>query len=84
MGGTTVTIMIINNYNLYITFSSGGEGTYALSQKLPHLSAACSPREGHPNGVSTINLCNCPIYMAIGEKDGAFIKNKYVSNITIK
>ena len=57
-------------------FSAGGEGTYALSQKLPHLSAACSPREGHPNGVSTINLCNCPIYMAIGEKDGAFIKNQ--------
>ena len=57
-------------------FSAGGDGTYALSQRLPHLLAACSPQGGHPNGVSTINLCNCPIYMAAGEKDGAFKRNQ--------
>ena len=56
---------------------------YALSERLPHLLAACSPQGGHPNEVSTINLCNCPIYMAAGEKDSAF-KIKYVLNIIIK
>ena len=57
-------------------FSAGGDGTYALSERLPHLLAACSPQVGHPNGVSTINLCNCPIYMAAGEKDSAFKRNQ--------
>ena len=57
-------------------FSAGGDGTYALSQRIPHLLAACSPQGGHPNGVSTINICNCPIYMAAGEKDGAFKRNE--------
>ena len=57
-------------------FSAGGDGTYALSQRIPHLLAACSPQGGHPNGVSTINICNCPIYLAAGEKDGAFKRNE--------
>ena len=59
-----------------IGFSAGGDGTYQLPQKLAHLLGACSPQGGHPNGVSTINLCNCPIYMACGEKDGAFKRNQ--------
>ena len=57
-------------------FSAGGDGTYQLSQRLPHLLAACSPQGGHPNGVSTINLCNLPIYLAAGEKDTSFKRNQ--------
>ena len=57
-------------------FSAGGDGTYQLSERLPHLLAACSPQGGHPNGVSTINICNLPIYLAAGEKDGAFKRNQ--------
>jgi len=57
-------------------FSAGGDGTYSLSQRIPHLLAACSPQAGHPNGVSTINICNCPIYLAAGEKDSAFKRNE--------
>ena len=57
-------------------FSAGGDGTYQLSERLPHLLAACSPQGGHPNGVSTINICNLPTYFAAGEKDGAFKRNQ--------
>ena len=57
-------------------FSAGGDGTYQLSERLPHLLAACSPQAGHPNGVSTINICNLPTYLAAGEKDGAFKRNQ--------
>jgi len=57
-------------------FSAGGDGAYQLSERLPHLLAACSPQAGHPNGVSTINICNLPIYFAAGEKDGLFKRNQ--------
>ena len=57
-------------------FSAGGDGTYALSERIPYLFAACSPQAGHPNGVSTINLCNLPTYLAAGEKDTSFKRNE--------
>ena len=57
-------------------FSAGGDGTYALSERIPYLFAACSPQAGHPNNVSTINLCNLPTYLAAGEKDSAFKRNQ--------
>ena len=57
-------------------FSAGGDGTYQLAERIPHLLAACSPQGGHPNGVNTINICNCPMYLAAGEKDGAFKRNE--------
>jgi pimeloyl-ACP methyl ester carboxylesterase len=57
-------------------FSAGGDGTYALSERIPYLFAACSPQAGHPNGISTINLCNLPTYLAAGEKDTAFKRNQ--------
>ena len=57
-------------------FSAGGDGTYQVSERIPYMFAACSPQAGHPNGVSTINLCNLPTYLAAGEKDGAFKRNQ--------
>ena len=57
-------------------FSAGGDGTYALSERIPFMLAACSPQAGHPNGVSTINLCNLPTYLAAGEKDTSFKRNE--------
>ena len=57
-------------------FSAGGDGTYVLSERLPFLWAACSPQAGHPNNISTINLCNLPTYLAAGEKDSSFKRNQ--------
>ena len=57
-------------------FSAGGDGTYQVTERIPYMLAACSPQAGHPNGVSTINLCNLPTYLAAGEKDGAFKRNQ--------
>ena len=57
-------------------FSAGGDGTYHVTERIPYMLAACSPQAGHPNGVSTINLCNLPTYLAAGEKDGAFKRNQ--------
>ena len=72
--------IIFNNVNpnkVYLMgFSAGGDGTYALSERIPFLFAACSPQAGHPNGVSTINLCNLPTYLAAGEKDTSFQRNQ--------
>ena len=72
--------IIFNNVNpnkVYLMgFSAGGDGTYALSERIPFLFAACSPQAGHPNGVSTINLCNLPTYLAAGEKDTSFKRNE--------
>ena len=59
-----------------IGFSAGGDGTYQLSERIPYLFAACSPQGGHPNNVSTINICNLPTYLAAGEKDTAFKRNQ--------
>ena len=57
-------------------FSAGGDGTYSLSERIPYLFAACSPQAGHPNGVSTINLCNLPTYLAAGQNDTSFKRNE--------
>ena len=57
-------------------FSAGGDGTYQVSERIPYLLAACSPQAGHHNGARTGNLCNLPMYLAAGEKDGAFKRNQ--------
>ena len=79
-------VRLIENYIIFkevdpnrvylMGFSAGGDGTYQISERIPHLLAACSPQAGHPNGVKTINICNLPTYLAAGEKDGAFKRNQ--------
>lgn len=66
----------VNPNKVYLMgFSAGGDGTYALSERIPFLFAACSPQAGHPNGVSTINISNLPMYCAVGELDKAYDRN---------
>ena len=79
-------VRLIENYIIFknvdpnrvylMGFSAGGDGTYQISERIPFMFAACSPQAGHPNGVSTVNLCNLPTYLAAGEKDGAFKRNQ--------
>ena len=65
-------------------FSAGGDDTYSLSERIPYLFDACWPQAGHPNGVSTINLCNLPTYLASGEKDTSFKRNEICVEYYIK
>ena len=58
-----------------IGFSAGGDGAYSLCERIPFMLAAASPQGGHPNGVSTLNISNLPVYLAVGEKDGAYKRN---------
>lgn len=79
-------VRLIENYIIFrdvepnrvflMGFSAGGDGTYALSERIPFMFAACSPQAGHPNGVSTINLSNLPMYLAVGEKDTSYKRNE--------
>ena len=79
-------VRLIENYIIFknvdpnrvylMGFSAGGDGTYQISERIPFMLAACSPQAGHPNGVTTVNLCNLPTYLAAGEKDRAFKRNQ--------
>lgn len=50
-------------------FSAGGDGVYQLSPRLADRFAAVNMSSGHPNGVSLLNLANCPICLQAGVRD---------------
>ena len=50
-------------------FSAGGDGVYQLAPRLADRFAAVSMSSGHPNGVSLLNLSNCPICLQTGIRD---------------
>lgn len=50
-------------------FSAGGDGVYQLSPRLADRFAAVNMSSGHPNGVSLLNLANCPICLQTGIRD---------------
>ncbi|MCQ2821709.1 MAG: hypothetical protein MJ252_31000 [archaeon] len=69
----------VNPNKVYlIGFSAGGDGTYQVVERIPHLLAACSPQAGHPNDVSVINQGHVPMYMAVGEKDSQYKRNSVI------
>ncbi len=79
-------VRLIENYIIFknvcpfkvylMGFSVGGDGTYGCSERIPFLLVVCSPQGGHPNGITTVNLSNLSMYLAVGEQDGALNKNK--------
>ena len=50
-------------------FSAGGDGVYQISPRLADRLAAVNMSSGHPNGVSLLNLANCPICLQAGVRD---------------
>ena len=50
-------------------FSAGGDGVYQLAPRLADRFAAVNMSSGHPNGVSLLNLANCPICLQVGVRD---------------
>ena len=50
-------------------FSAGGDGVYQVAPRLADRFAAVSMSSGHPNGVSLLNLANCPICLQTGIRD---------------
>ena len=50
-------------------FSAGGDGVYQLAPRLADRFAAVNMSSGHPNGVSLVNVANCPICLQAGIRD---------------
>ncbi len=50
-------------------FSAGGDGVYQVAPRLADRFAAANMSSGHPNGVSLLNLANCPICLQTGIRD---------------
>lgn len=50
-------------------FSAGGDGVYQLAPRLADRFAAVNMSSGHPNGVSLVNMANCPICLQTGIRD---------------
>ena len=50
-------------------FSAGGDGVYQVAPRLADRFAAANMSSGHPNGVSLLNLANCPICLQAGIRD---------------
>ncbi len=50
-------------------FSAGGDGVYQIAPRLADRFAAVNMSSGHPNGVSLLNLANCPICLQAGVRD---------------
>jgi len=57
-------------------FSAGGDGVYQLAPRLADRLAGANMSAGHPNGVSVHNLYHVPFLIQVGEKDGAYNRNK--------
>ncbi len=50
-------------------YSAGGDGVYQLAPRLADRFAAVNMSSGHPNGVSLVNMANCPVCLQTGIRD---------------
>ena len=57
-------------------YSAGGDGVYKLAPRMADSLAAAAMMAGHPNGASPANLRNIGFALHMGEKDGAYKRNK--------
>lgn len=57
-------------------YSAGGDGVYQLGPRMADRFAAAAMMAGHPNETSPLGLRNLPFTIHMGEKDGAYNRNK--------
>ena len=57
-------------------FSAGGDGTYQTAARMADRWAAANMSAGHHNNVSPRNLYNVAFLIQVGERDGAYKRNK--------
>lgn len=67
----------VNPDKVYITgYSAGGDGTWRMAPRMADTWAASAMMAGHPGDVKLVNLRNTPFQIWMGEKDGAYDRNK--------
>jgi hypothetical protein len=57
-------------------YSAGGDGVYQLAPRMADRFAAAAMMAGHPNETSPLGLRNLPFTIHMGQKDGAYNRNK--------
>lgn len=57
-------------------FSAGGDGVYQVVPRMPDRFAAANMSAGHHNSIRFDNLLNTPFLLQVGERDGAYNRNK--------
>jgi hypothetical protein len=57
-------------------YSAGGDGVYQLAPRMADRFAAASMMAGHPNETSPLGLRNLAFSLHVGERDGAYSRNK--------
>jgi len=74
---TAAVEMGVNPDKVYLLgYSAGGDGTWRMAPRMADRWAAASMMAGHPGEASQVNLYNVPFMIWMGEKDGAYDRNK--------
>ncbi|MDU1890207.1 MAG: alpha/beta hydrolase [Dysgonomonas sp.] len=72
----------VNPDKVYLLgYSAGGDGLYRMAPRMADRWAASSMMAGHPGDASQVNLRNLPFMIWMGEKDGAYDRNKWAATI---
>ena len=68
----------------FLGFSAGGDGVYQITPRMADRLAGANMSAGHPNGTSPINLYTVPFAIQMGEKDGAYNRNKVAAQYAVQ
>ena len=75
----------VNPNRVYLEgFSAGGDGVYAIANRMADRFAAANMSSGHPNGISMVNLYNMPIQLQAGEFDDEYDRNRVTAEYGLK
>ena len=75
----------VNPNRVYLEgFSAGGDGVYAIANRMPDRFAAANMSSGHPNGISMVNLYNLPIQLQAGEFDDEYDRHRVTAEYGLK